>query len=95
MFMKKTRRPLTLWDRQIIVAMQEQGYGVREIGRYLKRDASIVSRELWRNRLPPRVKATSIEWAQWAHDRAKERLKLHNWRSPSEVAAECALASAA
>ena len=73
--MKKKRNRLTLWDRQIVYAKQEQGCGVHEIGRYVKRDASIVSRELKRNRLPPRVKASSVERAQWADDQAKERLK--------------------
>lgn len=72
---KKKRHLLTLWDRQIIYAMQEQGCGVREIGRYLDINASIVSRELVRNRAPRRLKLTAIEQANWADQRARERLK--------------------
>jgi IS30 family transposase len=72
---KKKRRLLTLWDRQIIYAMHEQDYGVQEIGRYLARAASIVSRELRRNRPPPRLKLSAMAQARWADERAGERLK--------------------
>jgi IS30 family transposase len=72
--MNQKRNPLTLWDRQIIVAMHEQGSAVREIGRYLKRDASIISRELRRNRRLARLRLSPMERAQWADNQAKARL---------------------
>lgn len=72
--MSKKRNLLTLWDRQIIVAMHEQSYGVRDIGRYVRRDPSVVSRELRRNRPPPRLKLSPLDRAQWADDRARKRL---------------------
>jgi len=62
----KNRRLLTYQDRQIIYSMHEQSFGVREIGRYLNRCASVVSRELKRNRPPPRVHVRMIERAEWA-----------------------------
>ena len=72
--MKQKRKLLTLWDRQIIVAMQEQGSGVRGIGRYIKRDPSIVSRELQRNSPPLRLRLSATGRAQWADERAQKRL---------------------
>jgi IS30 family transposase len=55
--------------------MREQGYGVREIGRFLSIDASVVSRELRRNFPPFRLRLSGQGRAEWAHKRAKERLK--------------------
>lgn len=75
MFMIKTRTLLTLWDRQIIVSMREQGFGIREIGRYVGRDASIVSRELKRNSPPSRLRLSATQRADWSNVRARERLK--------------------
>lgn len=75
MFMRKTRELLTLWDRQVMVSMREQGLGIRAIGRYLNKDASIASRELRRNCPPRRLRLSEMERAEWAHDRAKARLK--------------------
>lgn len=71
----KKRRALTLQGRELMIAMKEQGYGIRETGRYLGIDASIVSRELKRNRPPLRLGLSSIKRAVWAHERARARLK--------------------
>lgn len=71
----KKRRSLTLHGREIMIAMKVQGSGIREIGRYLGKDASIVSRELRRNCPPLRLRLSEMERARWANDRAKERLK--------------------
>lgn len=71
----KKKRPLTLQSRQVIFTMREQGSGVREIGRYLGIDASIVSRELRRNNSPKRLKLRGIERGTWAQDQARRRLK--------------------
>ena len=50
MFMtKKKRLSLSLEDRQSIWEMKAAGIGIREIGRRIKRAASIISRELRRN----------------------------------------------
>lgn len=55
--MKKKRKPLTLEVRQSIWVMKSRDVGIREIGRRLKIDASIVSRELKRNSLPVYIAA--------------------------------------
>lgn len=71
----KKRRSLTLQGREIMIAMKAQGSGIREIGRYLGKNASIVSRELRRNCPPLRLRLSEMERARWAHDRAKQRVK--------------------
>jgi IS30 family transposase len=73
--MKKTRKVLSLEDRQSIWTMKAAGIGIREIGRRIKKAASIVSRELRSNALPIRVSLglTPLERAKAAHDKAKER----------------------
>jgi len=58
-----------------MIAMKEQGYGIREISRYVGRAASIVSRELRRNRPPMRLRLNAAESGQWADARARERSK--------------------
>jgi IS30 family transposase len=72
--MKKKRKALTLEVRQSIWMMRSKGVGIREIGRRINIDPSIISRELRRNgsvyvlaRLKP------LERAKEAHDQAKRR----------------------
>lgn len=74
--MKKKRKALTLEVRQSIWMMRSAGEGIREIGRRVGIDASIVSRELRRNgsiyvlaRLKP------LERAKEADDQARRRRK--------------------
>ena len=74
--MMKKRKALTLEVRQSIWMMRSAGYGIREIGRLIKINASIVSRELRRNgsvyvlaRLRP------LERAKEADDQARRRRK--------------------
>lgn len=75
--MKKTRQALTLEIRQSIWMMRSQGVGVREIGRRIKIDGSIVSRELRRNSVPIHIAAhlTPLERAKEADDKARRRRK--------------------
>ena len=73
--MKKKRMRLSLEDRQNISVMKSSGVGIREIGRRIKRSASVISRELKRNAFPSYVsmKLTALERAKAAHDKAKRR----------------------
>lgn len=73
--MKNKRKALTLEVRQSIWMMKSTGIGIREIGRRLKINASIVSRELSRNMLPLQIAArlTPLERAKEAHEKAKRR----------------------
>lgn len=73
----KKRKNLTLEIRQSIWMMKSAGVGIREIGRRINRDASIVSRELQRNSLPIYVSArlTPLERAKEAHEKARRRRK--------------------
>jgi len=74
--MKEKRRALlSLQDRQSIWMMKSEGFGIREIGRLIGRDPSVVSRELRRNQTPWRVhvKLSPVERAKQAHDSAKRR----------------------
>jgi transposase, IS30 family len=75
--MDKKRKALTLEVRQSIWMMRSVGFGIREIGRRIRIDSSIVSRELKRNSLPLHVAArlTPLERAKEAHEKAKRRLK--------------------
>jgi IS30 family transposase len=75
--MKKQRKALTLEIRQSIWVMSAAGIGIRETGRRLKIDPSIVSRELRRNRLPIFVstRLSALERAKEAHQKAKRRCK--------------------
>lgn len=75
--MKKIRKALSLEDRQNIWVMRGDGVGVREISRRIRRDASVVSRELRRNGPPFRVasRVTPLERAREAHEKAKRRRK--------------------
>jgi len=75
--MKKTRKSLTLEVRQNIWMMRSEGVGIREIGRRLKIDPSIISREFNRNRLSVFVstRLTPLERAKEANDQAKRRRK--------------------
>lgn len=73
--MKIKRKVLSLADRQFIWTMRAGGFGIREIGRQMKKDPSLVSRELRRNALPFRVsqRVTALERAKAAHEKAKRR----------------------
>lgn len=73
--MKKTRCCLTFEERQQIWVMRSKGRGIREISRFLGRDASVVSRELRRNGGGTRMGLSGLERARYAHDRAKRRLQ--------------------
>lgn len=75
--MNKKRKALTLEVRQSIWMMRSVGYGIREIGRRINVEASIISRELRRNSAPLHVAArlTPMERAEQAHRKAKRRLK--------------------
>lgn len=78
MFMEsEKRKSLTLEIRQQIWVMRSDGIGIRQIGRRLKIDASIVSRELRRNALPIYVCARlgPLERAKEAHEKARRRRK--------------------
>lgn len=70
----QVRSRLTLGVRQQIWEMRSCGRGIREISRLIDLDASIVSREVRRNRTPNRVVLTGLERAKFAHDLAKRRL---------------------
>jgi IS30 family transposase len=73
--MQRKRKCLTLELRQSIWMMRSLGNGIRDIGRLLKLDPSIVSRELKRNSLPVYIasRLTPLERAKEAHDKAKRR----------------------
>ena len=73
--MKKQRSCLTLEVRQQIWMMRSSGAGIREIGRKLELDGSIVCRELKRNGLPRQVskRLTALEQASEAHEKARRR----------------------
>ncbi len=75
--MKKTRKALSLQDRQSIWMMRSAGVGIREIGRKIRKSGSIVLRELRRNGLPGHISArlTPLERAKEAHDKASRRRK--------------------
>lgn len=82
----KSRKKLTLLERQQIYRLQELGFGVREISRNLGRAPSTISRELRRNR-PPGSRWDSWSKAKFAHDKAlsrrrkpRFRLRLKNFR---------------
>lgn len=65
---------LTLLDRELIYRMHKAGGGIREISRYVKRNASTVSRELKRNKSPKRLTFTSYyAKAQYADELARDR----------------------
>lgn len=73
---KRKRRKLCLMERQVIYSMRRQGSGIREIARHIGFDASVVSRELRRNRPPSKVVlATAAERAEWAQEQFERRLK--------------------
>jgi IS30 family transposase len=73
---KKKRRKLSLMKRYVIYLMRRQGSGIREIARQVGVNASVVSRELKRNRPPSKVVlATVIERAAWAHKQSELRMK--------------------
>lgn len=75
--MQRKRNCLTLEIRQSIWMMRSSGNGIREIGRLLNLDPSIISRELRRNSLPVHIasRLTLLERAKEAHDKAKRRRK--------------------
>lgn len=75
--MEKKRKALTLEVRQDIWMMRAAGLGIREIGRRIKRDASIVSRELKRNKTSGFISArlSGLEKAKEAHEKALRRRK--------------------
>jgi IS30 family transposase len=87
---RRKRRPLTIWDRQYILQMKEQGFGVREISRRLGRNHSVVSRFIKSIPYSPYVASLSaLEQAREMERRAKisrssprrkQRLKSHQIR---------------
>ena len=65
---------LTLMERESVYKMHHEGKGVREISRYLGRNASTISRELKRNKAPKRLIFTcSYSRATYAQERADKR----------------------
>jgi transposase, IS30 family len=48
----RQRRPLTAEDRSVIAVLVDRGVSLREIGRVIGRDASVISREVARNSGP-------------------------------------------
>lgn len=73
----KKRKNLTLEVRQQIYVMRSQGLGIRETGRKLKINPSVICRELKRNALSKYavVYSTALEKAKAAHEKARERQK--------------------
>ena len=75
----KSRKKLSLVERQQIYMFQEQGYGIREISRRVRRNASTISRELKRNR-PPGYNWDSWSKAKYANDLAMKRRRKPRFR---------------
>lgn len=75
--MKKRRKALTLEVRQSIWVMRSSGVKIRTIGKRLRINPSIVSRELKRNGASTYVSShlTPLERAQLANDKARDRRK--------------------
>ena len=72
---------LTLLERESVYKMHDQGKGVREISRYLGRNASTISRELKRNKAPRRSTFTcSYSKAVYAQDLANKRKHQNKFR---------------
>ena len=74
---KEKRKSLSLEDRQQIYVMRSKGLSVREIARKIRREASIISRELRRNLAPNYVDCnmSALERAKYGHDKSKQRQK--------------------
>jgi transposase, IS30 family len=75
--MRKQRVELSLYERQLIYKMHIQGIGYRAIGKHIKRDHSVIHREVSRNK-PPGLLAKAYncyERARYSDDKAKERRK--------------------
>jgi len=80
-----TGRYLSFVEREEIAILRAQGYGPREIGRRIGRDASTISRELRRNAATrstnPGYRATTAQWkAEIAAKRPKEAKLVTNPR---------------
>lgn len=72
----QSRRYLSFAEREELALLRVQGYGVREIARYLGRSPSTVSRELRRNAATRSgMLAYRATVAQWKAERAAKRPK--------------------
>lgn len=72
---------LTPLERESLYRMHSQGYSLREIGKYIKRHYSVVSRELKRNKAPRRLVFNSYyAKAQYAQEQADKRKHQHKFR---------------
>ncbi len=68
------RKPLTIWDRQYILQMIERGLGIREIGRKLGRNHSVISRCMRSLPYSPYLGSlTALEKAREMERRAREK----------------------
>lgn len=63
-------RQINKYERYMIYKLKERGFGPREIGRYLNRSASTISRELKRNQ-----GFVSVYWYEMANIFARQRRK--------------------
>lgn len=73
---RKKRKPLTIWDCQYILQMKERGYGVREIGRKMHRNHSIISRFFKRIPYSPYLASlTHLELAKEIDERTRANRK--------------------
>ena len=72
---KERNTHLSLWERQVIYRMYKVGLSFREIGVCISRDASVVCREVKRNRFnnPLWLSMTVYEQARYADERARRR----------------------